>query len=226
MEAKRRLLVPLLVAALALSLGLLLAGCGGGTTTTTEAATSTTVAVTTTSGGTVTTTGPGGNAPARIVVDLTGDQVVPSVQTSATGTFTLLLEASPTGFNISYTLDVSNIADVSAAHIHLGAAGANGDVIVPLFTGPTKTGSFTGTLASGSITEADLTGPMKGKTFQDLASSVLAGQTYVNVHTNKYPNGEIRGQIVLTGATAGAATTTIPAPGGSATTATTVGTGY
>ena len=59
MEAKRRLLVPLLVVALALSLGLLLAGCGGGTTiTTTEAATSTTVAVTTTSGGTVTTIGP------------------------------------------------------------------------------------------------------------------------------------------------------------------------
>lgn len=218
MKAKRRLVVPFLVAALVLSLGLLLAGCGGGTTTTTEVATSTT------SAGTDTTTGPATGAPARIVVDLSGDQVVPAVPTSATGTFTLLLEASPTGLNISYQLEVANIADVSAAHIHLGASGTNGDVIVPLFTGPTKSGSFTGTLASGAITEADLTGPMQGKTFQELASSVLAGQTYVNVHTDKYPNGEIRGQIVLTAA--GAVTTTIPASGGATTTETTASPGY
>ncbi len=218
MKARRRMWIPLFIAALVFSVGMLLTGCGGGTTTTTAAATSTTVAATTTSVVTGTTTGPATGAPARIIIDLSGAQVVPPVQTTATGTFTLMLEASPSGFNISYQLDVTNIVDVSAAHIHLGAAGTNGPVIVPLFTGPTKTGSFTGTLASGSITEADLTGPMQGKTFQDLASSVLAGQTYVNVHTNAYPNGEIRGQIVLTGAESSTATT---AAGGVATTGTT-----
>ena len=93
--------------------------------------------------------------------------------------------------------------------------GANGDVIVPLFMGPQKSGSFTGVLAKGAITEADLTGPMQGKTFADLAAAVMSGQTYVNVHTAANKGGEIRGQIILPGAgtaattaTAGATTTT------------------
>lgn len=130
-----------------------------------------------------------------------------------------MIEASPSGFNISYDLDVANIVDVTAAHLHLGAKGANGPVIVPLFTGPQKTGSFTRVLAKGTITQADLTGPMAGKTFADLAAAVLAGQTYVNVHTVKSPNGQIRGQIIIpavggTAATAsGGATTTAAASG-------------
>lgn len=211
MKATRTWLVALLSIALILALGVVLAACGGGATTTTQPPTTT-------------ATGPIGSAPAKIVVDLSGDQVVPPVQTSASGTFTLMIETSPSGtFNISYQLDVKDIVDVTAAHIHLGAAGTNGDVIVPLFTGPPKTGSFTGTLASGTITEADLTGPMQGKTFQDLAGVVLAGGTYVNVHTTANPNGEIRGQIVVSGI--GGATTTTGAGGGAVTTTTAAG-GY
>ena len=125
---------------------------------------------------------------------------------------------------------MTNIVDVTAAHIHLGASGTNGPVIVPLFTGPQKSGSFTGTLAKAAITEADLTGPMKGKTFADLAAAVLSGQTYVNVHTAANPNGEIRGQIIVPGAAGGATPTT--AGGGATTTTagavttTTAGSGY
>lgn len=218
----------LLVAALA-ALGLLsvvaLAGCGGSAATTT---TSVLPATTTTGAPSTATSGPSGAAPARFEIPLSGDQTVPPVQTSATGTFIIMLEASPNRFNISFELDVTNIVDVTAAHIHLGAAGANGPVIVPLFSGPQKSGSFTGVLAKGALTEADLTGPMAGKTFADLAALVLGGQTYVNVHTVANPNGEIRGQIVVPGA-AGLATTTT-ADGGTTTTtagtATTAGSGY
>jgi len=173
------------------ALGLLIVSCGGGTTTVTLTTTPTTAPTTS-------TTSPGGAVPTRIVIDLKGDQVVPPAQTNASGTFTLLVEVGPTGsFDISYQLDVKDVADISAAHIHLGAAGADGPVIVPLFAGPPRSGTFSGTLASGTISEADLTGPMQGKTFQELAGAVLTGQTYVNVHTDKYPNGELRGQIVL-----------------------------
>jgi hypothetical protein len=146
---------------------------------------------------------------------------VPPVNTQASGTAIIMLEASPNGYNISFELDVTNIVDVTAAHIHLGAADANGDVIVPLFTGPTKSGSFTGVLAKGTITEADLTGPMKGKTFADLAAAVLGGQTYVNVHTVANPTGEIRGQIVIPGAGGGTATTAAGGASGGAVTTTT-----
>jgi hypothetical protein len=195
------------VALLLLFAGLMLAGCGG-TTTTTQTSTQTTAAG-----------GPGGAAPVRFVMNLSGDEVVPPAATSASGTFTLFVEGgpSPTGQpRISYELDVKDIVDVSAAHIHLGAKGTEGSVIVPLFTGPIKTGSFSGMLAQGSITGNDLTGPMSGKTISDLLAAMQAGNTYVNVHTKAFPNGEIRGQIITT--TGGATTETSAAGGGSTTT--------
>lgn len=216
MRTKPFLLALSVMAGLTLTVGLLLVGCGGSTTTTTQATTSTTVAVTTTS--TSSSIGPGSGAPARILVPLTGAEVVPAVQSSAGGTLTLLLEAGPSGtFNISYELEVKDVVDATAAHIHLGPKGTEGPIVVPLFTGPAKTGSFSGLLAQGTITEKDLTGPMQGKTFQELAGAVLAGQTYVNVHTVKNPNGEIRGQIIVDAAGAG---TTVPTAGGSETSTT------
>lgn len=184
-----------------------LASCGTSAATTTTASTS--------------ASGPSGAAPAKIEVPLSGDQSVPPLQTSASGNAIIYIEGGPNGYNISFEIDVTNIVDVTAAHIHLGAKDANGPVIVPLFTGPQKSGSFTGVLAKGSITEKDLTGPMAGKTFADLAAAVLGGQTYVNVHTAANPTGEIRGQILVPGAT-GAAT---PTTDGSATTTTAAG-GY
>jgi hypothetical protein len=217
--------------AFALLLAMLFAGCGSSATTTSAtqpATTASTAASTTTGGSSTSVSGPSGATPAQIEIALSGDQSVPPVQTSATGKATIFIEAGPTGFNISYEIDVTNIVDVTAAHIHLGAAGTNGPVIVPLFTGPQKSGSFTGVLAKGSITEADLTGPMKGKTFAELAAAVLGGQTYVNVHTVKNPNGEIRGQIVIPGAAGGTATTAAGAttPTTAAGSATTAATGY
>ena len=215
MRNEKLLAYPIVAMLLIIAVLLAVLGCGGGATTTTTAAPTTTQ---TTAGG----PGAGGAAPVRFVVQLTGAEVVPPVQTSASGTFQLFVEASPSGqFNVSYELDVKDITDVVAAHIHLGAKGVDGPVIVALFTGPEKSGSFTGVLAQGSILESALTGPMAGKTFADLTAAVLAGQTYVNIHTKAYPNGEIRGQIIVptdsgsTGTTAaGAGPTTTSAAGG------------
>jgi hypothetical protein len=47
----------------------------------------------------------------------------------------------------------------------------------------------------GNITDSSLTGPMAGKTLADLISAINNGDTYVNVHTQTHPDGEIRGQI-------------------------------
>ena len=52
-----------------------------------------------------------------------------------------------------------------------------------------------GILTSGNITNADLEGPMAGKTLTDLNKAMELGETYVNVHTEAHPDGEIRGQI-------------------------------
>ena len=64
-----------------------------------------------------------------------------------------------------------------------------------LFAGPKKEGKFSGLLAKGTITDKDLIGPLAGKTVADLVAMIKDGGAYVNVHTDKYPDGEIRGQI-------------------------------
>ncbi|MCL5099199.1 MAG: CHRD domain-containing protein, partial [Candidatus Omnitrophica bacterium] len=85
------------------------------------------------------------------------------------------------------------------AHLHLGAAGTNGDHIAWLYPPepPPKEipGEFNGTLADGSITADHLMGPMAGKSIADLVAKMKAGDIYVNVHTKAQPDGEIRGQV-------------------------------
>ena len=92
---------------------------------------------------------------------------------AAHGSFTSALS----GNTLKWKLTFSKLSPASAAHIHVGAMGAAGNVIVPL-CGPCKSG------ASGS---AKLTAVLK----KDFTKHLL----YVNVHTAKNPNGEIRGQL-------------------------------
>jgi hypothetical protein len=94
---------------------------------------------------------------------------------------------------LDYRLTVSNIENVVAAHIHIGNEGENGPVVAPLFSDDSGV-SEDGVLATGTITEDDLVGPLEGKSFSELRSMVEKG-AYVNVHTKEHPKGEIRGQI-------------------------------
>jgi hypothetical protein len=127
--------------------------------------------------------------------DLKGEEEVPTLSTEASGEAEFKL--SDDGQSIKFEVKVSNITDVSASHIHIAAAGSNGPIAVPLFTG-SKPGQFSGTLAEGTITAADLTGPLAGMTLDDLISQMKSGNTYCNVHTAAHAAGEIRGQIKQT----------------------------
>ena len=90
---------------------------------------------------------------------------------------------------------MANLEDVVQAHIHLAFAGANGPVVAFLYGPVTPSGTTNGVLAEGTITEADLLGPLAGAELGDLIAAMEAGHTYVNVHTLANPGGEIRGQI-------------------------------
>ena len=124
---------------------------------------------------------------------LSGKEEVPPVATKAQGQAHFKL--SKDGTKLEFKLNVANIENVTAAHIHLAPKGDNGPVVVTLFSGPTTEGKTTGTLAEGTITAADLVGPLAGKPLSDLIKQMEAGNTYVNVHTTQHPAGEIRGQI-------------------------------
>ncbi len=125
--------------------------------------------------------------------NLTGDQETPMVKTGAMGEAVFHLMKD--GNELGYKLTVSNMENVTAAHIHMGKKGVEGPPLAGLFAGPKKEGSFTGVLAEGTLTAKDLTGPLSGKSVSDLIKMIRDGAAYVNVHTDKHPNGEIRGQI-------------------------------
>ena len=107
---------------------------------------------------------------------LTGAQEVPPVSTSATGSGSITV--SDDG-RISGSIKTMGIS-ATAAHVHMGAAGVNGPVIVPL----TKTSEGVWSVPAGSTLTAEQ------------LKAYRAGGLYVNVHTDANKGGEIRAQLV------------------------------
>lgn len=101
---------------------------------------------------------------------------------------------------IYFMLQAFDLADATAAHIHQGAEGESGGVIVPLFMGEEETTyAVDGILSTGRITADDLTGALADMTLDDLVilfgTSDEPSDAYVNVHSDGYPSGVMRDQI-------------------------------
>ena len=141
------------------------AGCGGGSST-------------------------GGlDAEATYTVSLTSAEEVPVPKpTTATGTAQVVVY--PT--QIEFQLGAQNITGITMAHIHSGAIGVAGPIVVTLFMPGVPTGSVNGVFASGTLNATNLPG---GVTLASLKTLLAGGNSYVNVHTVANPPGEIRGQL-------------------------------
>jgi hypothetical protein len=108
-------------------------------------------------------------------VKLSGDQEVPPISTSASATGTITVSPDK---SVSGSIAVSGM-DPTAAHIHEGAQGKNGPVIIPL----SKSSDNTWSVPPGAkLTDAQY-------------KSYLAGNLYVNVHSAAHKGGEIRAQL-------------------------------
>jgi hypothetical protein len=130
----------------------------------------------------------------EFTANLTGDSEVPPVTTNATGSAEF--ELNDDGDEMSYDLEVEDIEGVLYAHIHQGSESENGPIVVTLFNatdGPTD--EIDGTLESGTFAAEDFEGPLQGQNMTDLVDAIEGGQTYVNVHTEANPPGELRGTI-------------------------------
>jgi hypothetical protein len=141
---------------------------------------------------------------------LKGTFEVPARATNAQGQ--AIFHLSKDESQIEYKLIASNIENVFQAHIHMAAAGVNGAVVVWLYpsttpgAGPPGGGRTDGVLAEGTITAANLVGPLAGHPLSDLIAAIEGGNAYVNIHTNDgvapadtgagdFPGGEIRGNL-------------------------------
>ena len=108
-------------------------------------------------------------------VELYGAQEVPPVTTSATGSGSITVGEDG---SVSGKVTTTGVA-AHAAHIHMGNAGRNGPVIIPL----TKT------------SENEWSVPAGAKLTPEQYQSYKAYGLYINVHSPKHKGGEIRGQL-------------------------------
>jgi len=105
----------------------------------------------------------------------------PNAPAKSAGSFSATVKDNGSKASVRWTLTFGRLSGKAvAAHIHIGRPGVAGPVVLPL-CGPCKTG------ANG-----------RGTLTHDQAEMLEDGRAYVNVHTQRNPNGEIRGQLRLT----------------------------
>jgi hypothetical protein len=141
--------------------------------------------------------------PTKFSAQLSGEEEVPPVPTTASGTATLEVENGA----INYTINVTDLQNPVVAHIHIADIGVNGPVRLNLC----GTGAPVPDCAVGDgVLVTGTNGTTVGTpaiTFDELVEAMRTGGAYVNVHTddgegaqNTGPgdmaSGEIRGQIV------------------------------
>jgi hypothetical protein len=130
----------------------------------------------------------------KFIAKLTGYNQVPPINTKASGNFEM--ELSPDGTISNYIINVTNISNVTLAHIHEGEKGINGPIIYTLYKSTNAKGEINGILSKGKVYSNLLEGPLAGKYISNLIDLINQGNAYVNVHTKQNPQGEIRGQVL------------------------------
>ena len=109
-----------------------------------------------------------------IVKPLSGKAETPKGDPDGTGTAKIQMSGTKVCFNLTW----SKIGNPTAAHIHKGAKGVAGPVVIPFFGGTAK--------HKGCVTAS-----------KSLVKSIQAhpGNYYVNIHNAKYPGGALRAQL-------------------------------
>ncbi len=122
---------------------------------------------------------------------LEGKNEVPPVKSRASGIGSFrLFEKTLIRYQVNIIDLKCPLADVPGhAHIHSGGPGENGPVVKTLASPTFSNGIIT---LQGTWSTTDKEQPLT----PELLESMIKGELYVNIHTTKYPDGELRGQII------------------------------
>ena len=135
------------------------------------------------------------------------------ISTTGTGTFQATISSDET--EINYVLTFENLeGDVRQAHIHIGHPQNSGGIVLwlcdsatnpsPSATTPECTqndpanlreGRVTGTLTAADVQVQTANGIAGPAEWSEVLGLIRAGRTYANVHSAKFPGGEIRSQL-------------------------------
>jgi len=136
--------------------------------------------------------------------DLTGFQEVPAISTVASGRFRAWVDTKAN--TITWKLSYQGLeGDVQQAHVHFGQLSVNGGVSFFLCSnlgnGPVGTQACPVGPAelTGVITAEQVVGPagtgIEAGAMAEIVAAIRNGTAYANVHSSKWPGGEIRGQM-------------------------------
>ena len=142
---------------------------------------------------------PPGGAKNFVAVLKPGNEAPPVAASKATGLATLNVRKVSGADVVNWKINAANFGKtnkITAAHIHCGAKGVAGDIVVALYGGPEVAAK--GNVLSGQITAAStFTGACGVTNLAQLLAKMRErpSQLYVNVHSQSNAGGEIRGQI-------------------------------
>lgn len=134
----------------------------------------------------------------EFAAELDAAQEVPPVESRATGEAEYQLVED--GTHLQFWHEFRSLHSIVAAHLHLAPEGENGPVVASLLSSDFDPDSREGRRArrgfEGELTAADLTGPLAGQPLDALIGAIQDGEVYINIHSEDYPSGEIRGQLM------------------------------
>lgn len=134
---------------------------------------------------------------------LSGDQEVPPNESSASGSATLIYDSTAQTYDLDVVVSGIGLDDLLSVgpnstpiHIHNAPAGANGGIVLDV-------GFFGSFMEDGDdirlMIEDTPLGGTQGAVMSDTSdneAALFAGELYLNIHTESFPSGEIRGQVV------------------------------
>ena len=146
----------------------------------------------------------------KLFAVLDGYQEVPAVSTSATGS--LVVKVDRKNGKIAWTLHTSALeGEIWQAHLHMGRSRTNGGIVAflcgtvalpaPIPPGtpecpPTSGGTVSGVIEADDVGNLGTAGQgIEPGEIDEIIDALKAKAIYVNIHSSKFPGGEIRGQI-------------------------------
>lgn len=147
-----------------------------------------------------------GPAEGRAIARLRSFEEVPAISTPGGGRFNA--EINEDGTEMEWELRYFNMqGTVTQAHIHFAQRGVNGGIVIFLCSNlgnapagvpacPANPGTVSGVIEASDVLPLPAQGIGAGRLDQVLRA-IRAGVAYVNVHTNAFPGGEVRGQLLF-----------------------------